>query len=278
MKKLIKNINFACLGVVLLLSCQKFERPVLGDYPSDTPVTPTTALRFFVPFDSTKAEAKQINIRFADSISNYPSFFPDKSITYGDGVHGTAFNSVKGAHLNYINSNDFVKSTSITVAFWMKREGSPVGDAQFGFSIPTTVGHWSNATMFLLFDHSTADDANQKAILKFFILDSKGEKWFELVNNDRMPNIYDNQWHHLAFAYNEANSTMSFYRDGVLHKDIDWAGHGPLTIDATKVSGFRLGGKTTDWGTSFVGGIDQFRLYNKALTAGEVKELFDGRK
>src|SRR5204863_9369586 len=76
--------------VIGVSSCQKMSRPVLGDYPKDVPVTPTTELRFYVPFDSTSPEDKQINIRFKDSISKYPSFFPDKSIGVAEGVHGTA--------------------------------------------------------------------------------------------------------------------------------------------------------------------------------------------
>src|SRR5512143_4234311 len=70
-----------------LSSCQKMSRPALGDYPKDVPVTPTTELRFYVPFDSTSPDDKQINIRFKDSISQYPSFFPDKSIGVANGVH-----------------------------------------------------------------------------------------------------------------------------------------------------------------------------------------------
>ena len=261
-----------------MVSCQKMERPALAEYPSDNPVTPTTPLRFYVPFDSTSTDANQINIRFADSISAYPSFFPDQSLTFVEGVRGTALKNVKGANLNYIGSNDFPKSTSLTVAFWTKHDGVPVGEAEFAFSIPSTVGHWSNATMFLIFDHTGAGSTVDSAVIKFFILDSKGEKWFELVNKDRMPKIYDNQWHHLAFAYDETTSTMSIYRDGVLYKAIEWEDHGALTIDATKVSSFKLGGKTTDWGNTYIGTLDQFRLYNKALTAGEVSSLFTNKE
>jgi len=38
-----------------------------------------------------------------------------------------------------------------------------------------------------------------------------------------------------------------------------------------------LGGKTTDWGKPFNGSLDQFRLYNKALTTAEVQSLFQNK-
>ncbi|GAB3424221.1 hypothetical protein GCM10027516_24370 [Niabella aquatica] len=225
---------------------------------------------------STEAGNK-LSYRFADSISMFPSFPVSSDISYITGVRGTAINSVKGANLNYVNSNDFAKSTSISVAFWQKHDGVPVGDAQFLFSIPSTNGHWSNATMFLIFDHTGANATTDSAVIKFFIVDSKGENWFELVGANRMPKIYDNQWHHLAFTYDETTSTMTFYKDGQKHVDLVWSGHGALSLDATKITGFKLAGKTTDWGSSFVGGIDQFRLYNKSLSANEVKALYDAR-
>ncbi len=282
MKKVRSYITLGMTFMVILSACQKMERPALGDYPSDTPVTPTTALRFYVPFDSTSPEDAQLKFRFRDSISGNPCFPPNNSITSSNGISGKCFNNVDGTFLRYLNTNDFVNSTSMSIAFWMKHDGVPANDAQFVFSIPSTAGHWSNATMFLILDHTGAGATKEMAVLKLMIADSKGEKWFELVKNDagdtRMPNIYDNNWHHLAFAYDEATSNMTIYRDGILFQTINWNGHGALSIEANKVDGFRLGGKTTDWGKSYIGSLDQLRLYNKALTTAEVQELFNNKK
>src|SRR5436853_192924 len=85
------KIAAVVLPALTIISCQKMDRPALGDYPQDQPVTPTTPLRFFLSFDSTSAEDKQLNIRFKDSISGYPSFFPASSISYNNGVTGTAY-------------------------------------------------------------------------------------------------------------------------------------------------------------------------------------------
>ncbi len=75
--KLIKNIALGIAFCVASYSCQKMTTPTLpADYPTDVIVTPTTPLRFYVPFDSTSEAAKQINVRFADSISYISFIFP----------------------------------------------------------------------------------------------------------------------------------------------------------------------------------------------------------
>ena len=269
---------FVSLPLLAAISCQKMDKPDLGDYPQAEDVTPATPLRFFVNFDSTTAEDAQLNKRFKDSISGYPSFFPDNSIAVIPGVHGTAYLGNKEKNLTYLNANDFSKSTSLTVAFWMKHDGPPVGEAEFIMSFPSSQGHWSNAGMLLIIDHTSAGTTATDAVVKFMVSEvGNGDHWFELTGANRMPGILDNEWHHLAFAYDETTSEMKFYKDGQLWSTQSWAGHGPLQFDDSKFGGFYLGGKTTDWGRAFNGGLDQFRMYNKALSAAEVADLYNNK-
>lgn len=267
------------IPVIAVVSCQKIDKPALGDYDEDVIVTPTTPLRFFASFDSTSEADKQINIRFKDSISNYPSFFPDNSIQVVPGIRGTAYRGNNDKNLSYLNANDFAKSTSFTVAFWMKRDGVPASEAEFFMSFPSTQGHWSNAGMLLILDHAGAGtNMTDGAVIKFMVAEvGNGDKWFELVGANRMPGILDNQWHHLAFAYDETTSDMKFYKDGAVWSTQSWAGHGAIHFDYTKYSGFYLGGKTTDWGKGFDGAMDQFRMYNKALSDAEVLALYTNK-
>ncbi|MEI9806523.1 MAG: LamG domain-containing protein [Bacteroidota bacterium] len=279
---MIKN-NYFRLSLMLMvslavLSCQKMDKPALGDYPEDHTVSPTTNLRFFASFDSTTAEDRQINVRFKDSISGYPSFFPDNSITVTPGVHGTAYKGNADKNLTYLNANDFAKSTSFSVAYWMKHDGVNAVDAEFIMSSPSTQGHWSNAGILLIVDNAGAGSTVAAAVMKLMVAEvGNGDHWFELTGASRMPNVLDNQWHHIAWAYDETTSDMTIYRDGVLWSTQSWAGHGAIHLDYTKFSSFYLGGKTTDWGKAFNGSLDQFRLYNKALTAAEVMALFTNK-
>jgi len=276
--KIIWKFLLASLPVIIAVSCQKMEKPALGDYPEAQDVVPATPLRFFVSFDSTSEADAQLNIRFKDSISGYPSFFPDNSLTTVPGVRGTAYLGNKEKNLTYLNANDFAKSTSFSVAFWMKHDGAPASEAEFFMSFPSSQGHWSNAGMLLIVDHMGAGSTDELAVIKFMVAEvGNGDHWFELTGANRMPGILDNEWHHLAFTYDETTSEMKFYKDGQLWSTQTWDNHGPIKFDFNSYGSFYLGGKTTDWGKAYDGALDQFRLYNKALSAAEVSELFTNK-
>ena len=280
-KDLLKIVAVA-IPALAILGCQKMERPALGDYPQDQVVTPTTPLRFFLSFDSTDAADQQLNIRFKDSISGYPSFFPASSITYSGGINGTAYDGPSDAYLNYVNPNDFVSTAeSFTVAFWEKRNGAPSGNAAFVYNITSTNGNWANTSMFLLFDWSNPAN-NDSAILKFYVVDKNvSDAWLTWEGPNRVPGIQDNNWHHLAFVYDATTSKLTLYVDGVPNAHVpEWTGHGPVNMDGTKVSGFNVGGRNLvdlGWGQEWGGALDQFRLYNTALTPAEVMSLVTGK-
>jgi hypothetical protein len=51
-------------------------------------------------------------------------------------------------------------------------------------------------------------------------------------------------------------------------------------MDGTKVSGFNVGGRNLvdlGWGQEWGGALDQFRLYNTALSPAEVMSLVTGK-
>jgi hypothetical protein len=133
--------------------------------------------------------------------------------------------------------------------------------------------------MLLIFDHKGAGSTPDSSVIKLMVSESSGgvDHWFELTGNSRMAGVTDGQWHHLVFAYDETTSQMKIYKDGALYSTQSWAGHGAIKMDFSKASGFYLGGRTTDWGKSFNGSVDQFRLYNKALTPAEVQSLYVSR-
>jgi len=270
--------------VIGVSSCQKMSRPALGDYPKDVPVTPTTELRFYVPFDSTKPEDKQINIRFKDSISQYPSFFPDNSIGVTDGTHGTAVQLSPGNAVKYISANDFAATAqSYTLAMWVKSPGVPHSNPQFVMSL-VDKDYWHNSGMFLLFDHDGAGSTADSAAVSFVVKDN----WYVFHNKDRIPHIYDKAWHHLAFVYDHTTSKLTTYVDGHaltgLSNDATGVMTGALNLTPSSVSNMVIGGwnkhvaiagPTDSWIDSYPGVIDQFRLYNKALSAADVLALYN---
>jgi len=277
-------IAFTTAGVI---GCQKMSRPALGNYIKDSVVLPAGDLRFFANFDSTSADDKQINIRFKDSISGYPSFFPNSAITVVPGVHGTAVQGADGVALQYVNANDFDKSKSFTLALWEKSTGVPHGNPEFVMSL-VDKDYWHYSGMFLLFDHDGAGSTEDSAAVSFVVKDT----WYVFHNGDRIPKVYDQQWHHLAFVYDETTSRLTTYLDGNaltgLSNDATYLSglQGPVNFTPGSVSNLVIGGwnkhvslpgPTDDWIKSFPGALDQFRLYNKALSASDIMALYNSK-
>lgn len=275
----------ALIPAFAVISCQKNVRPQLPkDYPTDNPVTPTTPLRFFVSFDSSKTDDKQMNIRFKDSISSYPCFFPDPTITIVPGVTGTAMGGSSSAVIHYTSANDFAASTSFSVAFWIKAtiDQKDHVNADGLLSLPSTTNFWSNVCIFADHESSTSDSL----ILKFHFANGTGDNWdFQYAGAQRLPHGYDGNWHHIAFTYDAGKKTGTLYYDG---KVFDAKSNETIAFDG-KASGFILGGfqemlnivdkwSNNTWQSGWPGGIDQVRLYNTALAAADVTGLYNGKQ
>jgi hypothetical protein len=108
-------------------------------------------------------------------------------------------------------------------------------------------------------------------------------------------NLLNNQWHHMAFVYDQTTSKVTYYVDGqavpglpASLTDLKKNGNPYGAIDFKNTYGFVVGGwnKNADlgngapedaWITPWQGGLDQFRLYNKALNASEITALFNSK-
>ncbi len=108
------------------------------------------------------------------------------------------------------------------------------------------------------------------------------DNWFTWENAESIEGVLDNQWHHFAFVYDENTSGLILYIDGINRGTKTWGTHGAITLDDSKVSSFRIGNgpqsqnaNGDNWlYSNWKGALDQFRLYNIALTQNEVQELY----
>lgn len=284
-----KLIKILVLGIGLCVasySCQKMEKPALpADYPTDKPVVPTTPLRFFVPFDSTSEAAKVLNVRFADSISTNPSFFPDPSTTAVPGISGTSYQGSYGTFLHYLNANDFGKSTSFTISLWINVMLSQKDhtNADGILAVSSTTNFWSNVVIFADHENSTSDSMQ----LKFVFANGGGNNWDFAGYTDvhRWPAMYDGNWHNVVFVYDAPTKTGTVYRDGV---QFDQKTNETILFDGNDnqvvVGGFQEAVNLVDtysnntWMSGFPGAIDQIRLYNTALAAADVQALYASKQ
>lgn len=271
----------SALIVLAIGSCQKMDKPALGDYPTDgNQVLLAGPLRFYSGFNITDGASPRWNA--ADSISSNPaSLFP---LSYEAGISG---NGIKGKDNNaimYLNANDMKNATSMTIAFWFKRAVNT--NTEFFFSLRDTrppYSGWNYTSMFMMAEHGTPTAAT----VKFYLLD----QWLEFPDASKLQKpFFDGNWHHWAMVYDETTSKMTYYFDGQLvtgapasATDVkkNGAPRGPL--DLTGAAELIIGGSSKhvglkgagdDWIKSFQGSMDQFRMYNKALTAAEIQALF----
>jgi Concanavalin A-like lectin/glucanases superfamily len=284
------KIHYGLLSFILMAAisgCQKMDRPELGDYAKDA-TTPGGPLKFYTAFDGTTPDPL---MNAVDSIR--ANFAADNPFTTVDGITGKGVKGVaaKDKAIKYPSANDFAKSTSITVAYWLKNSPATDGEPEFHFSLPSK-DFWHESAMFLLVERGGPDPANSTNSLMactFAVQDN----WVEFRGDNRLPNVLDGNWHHLVFVYDETTSKVTAYVDGVA-KPYTGSGNviapggtplGPLQFK--NVSNFVLGGwnrhaagtggAQDGWIHSFSGSMDQFRLYGKALSASEILALYNSK-
>lgn len=264
----------------ILTSCDKKDDP--DDGKTDPGTIATTNLVAYFPFEDNATEM----------IANLtPTLQPN--VTYVAGRRGKAYQGANMAHLLYTlpAASKMKTLTSFSVAMWIK---SPrvTGDPE-----PTIfeIGKsddlfWGNLKLGLLRTSATADSLNFKA---FFL--KNGTVWSGQHINYSDPLFPINIWQHFVFQYDQTTSKFMIYKDGVKVVTNDgvenrWAASdvvvprpalGPLNFanaDKINIGAWRpkSEGTATDvWMGWFLGNLDELRVYDKALTATEVKALYD---
>lgn len=285
MKKITNVIPILLAGSLLtFFSCQNMDRPSLGNYPKDVN-QPGGPLKFFAAFDGT---TNNTLLNAVDSIrATFPATNP---MTVIDGISGKGIQGDGKTYVTYPSPNDFgSKASSFTISFWEKRNGIPNGNASFVFTVPSANGQWGSYgfSMFLLFDWGSWTPATS-ATVKFYMVDDSDPKnqtdtWLTWEGANRVANLQDNAWHHMAFVYDATTSKLTLYVDGVANSNVpSWSPHGGIGIDASKIQELDVCGnkniKDMGWGMNWDGGLDQFRMYATALTATQVQALYNGKK
>ena len=106
----------------------------------------------------------------------------------------------------------------------------------------------------------------RKSLQKLFWSTANGVDYQEYYSS----NTIANGWHHIVMVRNSEDASIGyFYVDGVRE---EIAGS-PTMIDVDTTDSFFIGGLGSS--LSFINKIDEVRIYDKALTASEVKALYD---
>lgn len=278
MKNKLNYFLVSALAVLVLGSCQKMDRPSLGNYLTDSN-PPDGPLKFYSAMNGTGTDMLRNAV---DSIkANFPV---SNDLTSVDGINGKGMKGVEDKSMVFPSSNDFPKATSFTISFWMKNTDG--GRTEFVFSLVDDKYGWHHSAIFLLLEHGSPTSTTFKLGLM--------DQWLEFPDGNKFPRpLLDGNWHHLAMAYDETTSKVTYYFDGLpvtgapaSATDVKNGGSPRGALDLTTAKKLIIGGwnkhggapgPSDSWIRNYSGSIDQFRLYNKALSASEVQNLYDNK-
>ena len=281
MRNNLKIVLSVLLIAVVATSCQKMDKPELGNYPVDAN-PPNGPLKFYVAFDGTTTNPL---MNAVDSIrANFPS---DNPFTTVDGIKGKGVTGVNQKFIKYPSFNSWASSSSFTISIWYKKDGQTKNNngtngPEYLLSMKAVNNfHWSNAVGFVFLEGN-----NTACAVKTMFVSNAGDAWFTWEGGQSIAGLCDNNWHHLVLTYDETNSQVKLYIDGVQNPNVKtWGGHGALNLATDKISEFRIGaGPSTsyasdDWlACTFKGSLDQLRMYSTVLTQAEIQALFTAKQ
>ncbi|SHG22904.1 LamG domain-containing protein [Flavobacterium defluvii] len=217
------------------------------------------------------------------------------NVTYGTGIKGEAYQGSASSFISYNTvANSVVNLKSISVSMWIKTDPH-TGGAQSLFMLPKKTDFWGNiftliegtgpATTMLLKNHIQKDVTPSIPWSGQFI---------EHGGANVLPNMFGS-WKHVVWTYNGTSSTYSIYIDGQKldipasiskrYASDPATGGGPYgELANSEVSKFIIGGyqqhlgapwgNPDGWMLHYTGLMDEFRIYDAALTDNEVVALY----
>lgn len=185
---------------------------------------------------------------------------------------------------------------STTISSWVKTSAHADG-AESWFQLLNDSNWIGNLFILQESGKSGNDSTRIKFTLNNWNATAWKEQWTDLGGAENRMNIGNDAWHHVVCSYDASTSKVAMYVDGVKmnlpasvtdkFQDDPAKGGAPLGAmsfkNATKfVFGCykqHLPGGTPDsWMKNYDGGLDEFRIYDKALADSDVSALYQLEK
>lgn len=214
--------------------------------------------------------------------------------TFTTGIKGKAYKGSNTSYALFNPSTAIQNLQSFSVAFWIN---SPTNTGAIGiFSLTNTNDFWGSLDIYQ--DNGGSGD---KTVFKVH-LNNANVPWAGQFTDTK---VSFNKWNHITITYDAATSRLNIY-EGAIALGVNSAGnpggtvgpilHGsdpgapPVTpygaikfVNATAITfgafqfqtvpSLTTSATAQTWATDFAGALDEFRIYNRALTAQEVSAL-----
>jgi len=288
--RVMKKLNLKLFAALLFsvsaftfVACSDDDDNNKDDGKIDPSTIATTNLVAYFPFDT-------------DGKENINAITPTAvGVTYVAGRRNNAYQGADGAYLLYdLPTGNALRSlTAFSVAMWFY--GPPAIDGvapvpgimQIG---GTTDPTWGN----LMLTQDRMADAVDSLNIKM-VFHKEGAVWANQFVGFSNSAFIENRWMHIVFAYDNTTSTYMVYVNGApltLSEGITkrWAAGDDVSprpalgdLAFASATQFSIGGwiqrilgnSSDEWMGYFTGKMDELRIYNKGLSATEVKSLYD---
>ncbi|ANE49450.1 LamG domain-containing protein [Flavisolibacter tropicus] len=252
--------------------------PVPGGYKNSSEVAPTNLVAHFT-FDGSVNDAKgAITGGTANGTTSWVT-----------GVKGQAYKGSTNGFISYTNPGPVATLKSFTVTMWINTDKHD-GGAQGIYTLTKQDGSfWGN--FFMLIESNTSTE--NKMFMKLHFEKNgvtNAENWVEPNGDFRPDNMYGG-WRHVAWTYDATTSKVGWYVNGekrtlppgVEDRKADAAGTPLGELNFKDPTRFVIGGYQNQlgspynnpepWMLTYTGALDEFRIYNKALSAQEISAL-----
>lgn len=244
----------------------------------------TSNLIAYFPFDSEPTAGSSVSnstsISFVRKVGN---------VTFVPGRRGNAYqgNSAESyLEYNVAPGSPFASMQEFTIATWIKTPVTTTGAAKI-FSL--NGGDVFMGNLALIQESQAMGDSVD---MKVYLFDSASPDWKGQDIRMNKKEFTNDKWFHFAVVYRMATSTLELYANGKrVASQIKYAGPVPASGTQPLLEGITLGsdmskiyfgawpqqiaGTPESWMTYFKGMIDEFRIYNKALTDQELMDLYN---
>jgi hypothetical protein len=168
----------------------------------------------------------------------------------------------------YIPYNQNFNSSQITVSVWFKKSANYITNQTFPTIIKRFEGGYNNPNGQTWGIHSNTNGD----LLNTFILPPNTTNNYTVTLNQIGPVISSNEWHNVVISFD--NQSLKTYYDGQLFGSVPANG---MLINTNGNSGVSVGMSIQANGNwdPFNGIIDDIGIWNRALTACEIQDLYN---
>jgi hypothetical protein len=179
--------------------------------------------------------------------------------TIGKVGQALSFNGTSG-HVSVGDISSFNASTAFTVSAWVYKTGNSAGTSLSG----TIAGKWDSPAGLGWFLECNDTDHASPNLLRFYISGVSSASTYSVGQ------VSNNAWHHILVKYDGVKKYI--YIDGVLDTSPNTTGTPTTSTTYFEIGYYNGSGAFNNY---FNGKIDEVRVYNRALSATEVKQLYN---